>query len=276
MTNKKLSLDQLMQARYGKSIPLAIDLNETLETIFQHRSIRTYCDKPLPKDTLELLIAAGQSASNSSNLQSWSLVAIEDEGRKDRLAQLSGNQAHIRTCPLFLVWLADLSRLEALGKKRELPHEGLNYLELVTVGIVDAALASQNAALAAESLGLSIVYIGGIRNNPEAVAKELNLPPRIFPVFGMCVGYCDPEKSSSIKPRLPQAAVAHREQYDAQKTIDAVEEYCREMDAFYKENNMKTNGDWAQHSLHRIRGPESLNGREFMREWLKKLGFQAK
>ena len=276
MTTPKSSLEELMHARYGKNVPLAFEMNETLETIFQHRSIRTYCDKPLPKDTLELLIAAGQSASNSSNLQSWSLVAIEDPERKDRLSKLAGNQEHIRACPLFLVWLADLSRLEALGKKRDLAHEGLHYLELLTVGMIDAALASQNAALAAESIGLSIVYIGGIRNNPEAVAKELNLPPRVCPVFGMCVGYCDPEKSSSIKPRLPQAAVAHREQYDAQKTIDAVEEYCREMDAFYKENNMKTNGDWAQHSLHRIRGPESLNGREFMRDWLKKLGFQAK
>ena len=116
----KPSLEQLMQARYGKSIPLACEMNETLETIFQHRSIRTYCDKALPKDTLELLIAAGQSASNSSNLQSWSLVAVEDQGRKDRLSKLAGNQEHIRTCPLFLVWLADLSRLEALGKKRKL------------------------------------------------------------------------------------------------------------------------------------------------------------
>ena len=276
MTIQKLSLDQLMQARYGKSMPLAFELNETLETIFQHRSIRTYCDKPLPKDLLELLIAAGQSASNSSNLQCWSLVAVEDSDRKDRLSKLSGNQEYIRTCPLFLVWLADLSRLEALGKKRDLPYEGLNYLELLSLGMIDAALASQNAALAAESIGLSIVYIGGIRNNPEAVAKELNLPPRVFPVFGMCIGYCDPEKSSSIKPRLPQAAIAHREQYNVPKSIAAVEEYVEEMNAFYDKNNMKTNGDWVQHSLHRTRGPESLNGREHMKEWLKKLGFQAK
>ena len=276
MTTNRLSLQQLTQARYGKAIPLDFQLNETLETIFQHRSIRTYCDKPIPKDTLELLIAAGQSASNSSNLQSWSLVAVEDPERKDRLSKLSGNQEHIRTCPLFLVWLADLSRLEALGKKRGLPYEGLNYLELLTVGMIDAALASQNAALAAESIGLSIVYIGGIRNNPEAVAQELCLPPRVFPVFGMCVGYCDPEKSSSIKPRLPQAAIAHREQYNAPQSIEAVEQYVEEMNAFYKKNNMKTNGDWVQHSLHRIRGPESLNGREKMHEWLKKLGFEAK
>ena len=92
----------------------------------------------------------------------------------------------------------------------------------------------------------------------------------------MCVGYCDPEKSSSIKPRLPQAAIAHREQYNAPKSIEAVEEYVNEMNTFYEKNNMKTNGDWVQHSLYRIRGPESLNGREHMHEWLKKLGFQAK
>ena len=62
--------------------------------------------------TLEMLVAAAQSASTSSNLQAWSLVAVEDSARKARLAELVGNQAHVRAAPLFLVWLADLARLE--------------------------------------------------------------------------------------------------------------------------------------------------------------------
>ena len=274
MNKDKKTLNGLLQDRYGYSHPLPFNLNETLETLLNHYSVRSYCSKALPKNTVELLVAAAQSASTSSNLQTWSLVSIENLDRKNRLASLAGNQEYIRSCPLFLVWLADLSRLELLGKKRNLPYEGLQYLELLTVGMIDAALAAQNAAIAAESLGLNIVYIGGIRNNPEAVAAELALPPRIFPVFGMCVGYADKNKELSIKPRLPQAAVLHHEQYDQNASSKATDMYCKTMNQFYLQQNMKTNGDWGQHSLHRIRGPESLSGRDKMMASLKNLGFK--
>jgi len=270
------NLDALISERYSKPMSLPFELNETLETIFNHRSCRHYSQEAVPEQTIELMVAAGQSASNSSNLQSWSVIAIEDPARRDRLATLSSNQEHIRACPLFLVWLADLSRLETLGKRRELPHDGLHYSELLTVGVVDAALAAQNAAVAAESIGLSITYIGGIRNNPIEVAKELGLPPRIFAVFGMCIGYRHPEKPAAIKPRLPQKAVLHREQYDALAVQNAADEYCENMNHFYENQKMKTRGDWAQHSLYRIRGAESLNGRDHMLQALKVLGFQLR
>ena len=274
MNKDKKTLNALLQERYGNSHPPPFNLNETLETLLNHRSVRAYSNKTLPKNTVELLVSAAQSASTSSNLQTWSLVSIKDPDRKNRLAILAGNQEYIRTCPLFLVWLADLSRLQMLGERRNMPIEGLNYLELLTVGMIDAALAAQNAAIAAESIGLNIVYIGGIRNNPEAVASELALPPRIFPVFGMCVGYEDENSKSSIKPRLPQAAVLHQEKYNPSASNNATDEYCKSMNDFYLKQNMKTHGDWGQHSLHRIRGPESLSGRDSMTASLINLGFR--
>ncbi len=76
----------------------------------------------------------------------------------------------------MLVWLADLSRLGALGRDRDKPTDGLDYLEMLMVGVVDAALAAQNATVALESLGLGSVYIGALRNDPEAVAELLGLP----------------------------------------------------------------------------------------------------
>ena len=66
--------------------------------------------------------------------------------------------------------------------------EALPYLESLLLGTIDAALAAQNAVVAMESLGLGSVYIGGIRNDIEGVAKELGLPPQVYPVFGLCVG----------------------------------------------------------------------------------------
>lgn len=252
----------LLRFRYGQSdFSLNTDWNDTLSTLLSHRSIRAYLPNPLPPETLELMVAAAQSASTSSNLQTWSVVAVEERERKEQLSQLAGNQAHIRQCPLFLVWLVDLARLTHIAERRGLPHEGLDYLEMFVMATVDAALAAQNAAVAAESLGLGIVYIGAMRNHPEDVAAVVGLPPHVFAVFGMCVGYPDPAKSAAIKPRLPQSAVLHRETYKLTEQDEAIARYNDVMKAFYSEQQMNIPGDWSEHSAKRVATPASLSGR---------------
>lgn len=148
----------LLRERYGSSTFKPEHLwNETLASLLSHRSVRAYRPDTLPPQTLETLVAAAQSAATSSNLQTWSVVAVEDPLRKDTLAQLAGNQAHIRQCPLFLVWLADLARLHWLASQQGLSADGLDYLEMFVTATVDAALAAQNATITAESLGLGTV-----------------------------------------------------------------------------------------------------------------------
>src|SRR5689334_10076369 len=88
--------------------------NDVLETILNHRSVRAFLPRALPEGTLELLIAAAQSASTSSNLQFWSVVAVQEPARRSRLAELAGQQQFIRDAPLLLVWLADMARLDRL------------------------------------------------------------------------------------------------------------------------------------------------------------------
>jgi hypothetical protein len=137
--------------------------NPVLETLLAHRSVRAFSPEPLAAGTLELLIAAAQSASSSSNLQTWSVVAVEDAGRKARLSELAANQTFIHEAPLFLVWLADLARIQRLADERQVNLEGLEFLETLFLGIIDAALAAQNAVVALESLGL-----GGLcRRHPQ-------------------------------------------------------------------------------------------------------------
>ncbi len=271
-------LHDLLQARYGAaapSLPAGVDdpVHATLATLLSHRSVRSYTSQPVSEQALDLMIAAAQSASTSSNLQTWSVVAVEDAETKGRLAQLAGDQRHIRECPLYLVWLADLARLEAVGERRQLPRAGLDYLELLMVGVIDATLAAQNAAVAAEALGLGLVYIGGMRNQPGAVAEVLGLPPRTAAVFGMCVGYPDPARPAAVKPRLPPSAVLHRERYQAGANEAPVDQYVGTMADFYTAQGMKTNGDWAEHSLNRVRGPEALSGRQHLDAALRSRGF---
>ncbi|BBA36311.1 nitroreductase [Methylocaldum marinum] len=267
----------LLESRYGHDqAPHSIAWNPVLERLLSHRSVRAYSSEPLPAGTLETLVSAAQSAASSSNLQLWSVVAVEDAERRQRLSILAGDQAHIRQAPLFLVWLADLARLRRVAALRGIPAEGLDYLEMFVMATVDASLAAQNAVVAAESLGLGTVYIGAMRNHPEKVAAELGLPEGVFPVFGLVVGHPDPAATPAVKPRLPQDAVLHRETYRLESQDDAVRRYDGIMSAFYSEQNMATAGDWSEHSARRVSGPDKLATRVRLREALNALGFKLR
>ena len=249
--------------------------NAVLATILRHRSVRGFLPESLPDGTLELLVAAAQSASTSSNLQLWSVVAIQEQTHKSKLATLAGDQQFIRDAPLLLVWLADLARLDAIAADRQQPVEGTHYLEEFIVGVVDAALAAQSALIAAESLGLGGVYIGAMRNLPEQIAAALQLPPHVFAVFGMAIGRPDPAKETAIKPRLPQSVVLHRETYDPEAKRAAVARYDAIMHGFQQEQGMRSI-DWTQQCINRVRDAAALRGRDRMRAALRNLGFELR
>jgi len=276
MTETTITTQELLRQRYGNDIPPSIISSPVIDLLLSHRSVRSYSNEPLPEGTLETMIAAAQSAATSSNLQTWSVVAVTDPDRKHRLATLAGDQNQIRRAPLFLVWLADLARIAQAAADRHMPHEGLDYLEMWLVGVIDAALAAQNAVVAAESLGLGTVIIGALHNHPLEVVAELQLPPLVMPVFGMCVGRPNPARPAAIKPRLPQDAVLHREVYRPEQIPPAVERYNETMKAFYAAQQMNVEGDWVDHSARRVAGPHTLSGRDVLREVLHRLGFRLK
>jgi nitroreductase len=259
--------------RYGAdALPAAGPWNDTLELLLRHRSVRGYRTDPLPPGTLETLIAAAQSAATSSNLQTWSVVLVTDPVKKKKLAEIAHHQKHIEQCPLFLVFLADLSRLDRLAKAEGINFEGLPYVETFLVAAIDAALAAQNAVIAAESLGLSTVYIGAMRNNVEAVAEILELPKGAAGVFGLCVGYADPKAAAEVKPRLPQPAIVHRNRYVVPNEADQRAAYDRKLAEFSSRNEM-AHQTWTERIISRIAKTKSLNGRDRLRSALGALGF---
>ncbi|WP_028536435.1 NADPH-dependent oxidoreductase [Paludibacterium yongneupense] len=267
---------ELWNTRYRDACPDAqLAGNETVLSLLAHRSIRSYLAEEVPENVLAAALAAAQSASTSSNLQMWSVIAIADPARKARLAALSGGQKHIEQAPLFLAWVLDQSRLRRLGEAQGKPTEGLDYLETFVVGAVDTTLAAQNAAVAFESFGLGIVYIGGMRNHPEQVAAELALPPGSMVLFGMCVGYPDQAHLTGIKPRLPLAAVLHRERYDSGKEAGLIADYDRRVADYLRERG--ANGDhWSATVVDRVGGPQSLGGRDRLREALAERAFKLR
>ena len=276
MTSRPAASPDLLRQRYGSAPtstePTPADASHAvIDQLLAHRSVRGFLDKPLAGGTLELLVAAAQSASSSSNLQAWSVVAVEDAGRKARLSAIAGGQAHMRQAPLLLVWVADLSRLDRVAERRGDVADANRFTELFLVAAIDAALAAQNAVIAAESLGLGTVYIGALRNRVDQVAAELILPPRSFAVFGLCVGHPDPARPASIKPRLPQSAVLHRETYATLTEEQGVRDYDETMQAFQRTQAMPVQ-PWSQQASQRVRGAASLSGRHVLAQWLRERG----
>jgi len=240
--------------------------NETLDLLKRHESVRQYLDKPVSEEQLAAIIEAGQMASTSSNVQAYSVIAVTDPALKKELASLAGNQAYIEQCPVFLVWCADLYRLREVTK----PHlQGAGSYEDSTenfiVATVDAALAAQNAAVAAESLDLGIVYIGGIRNQIAKVSELLGLPEMVYPVFGMCLGY--PAGAVGQRPRLPLQAVLHRNRYHAETTTEQVKVYDEVTSEYMRKRTGGTNvAPWSAIMAKRLAEPTRLHMKEFLKD----------
>jgi nitroreductase len=261
--------------RYGAALPAAGPWNETIASLLDHRSVRNFLADPLPSGTLETLIAAAQSAATSSNMQFWSAIAVTDPAKRKVLAEIAGNQKQIEQCPLYVCWVADLSRNQRIGETLKADLESLPWLETFMVACIDAALAAQNAVVAAQSLGLRTVYIGAMRNDPVRVAELLDLPPRAFVVFGLCVGYADPTDKNEVKPRLPQSIVLHHDCYDPAPESRDRRAYDAEMSKFSARHELQA-ATWTQRVLNRMGPLKSMNGRERMRAALAKLGFEIR
>lgn len=238
--------------------------NDTIHLLMRHASVRKYKDTPVSEEQLNAIIRAGQMASTSSNVQAYSVIAVTDSALKSQLAGLAGNQAYIEQCPIFLVWCADLYRLREVTKPHlqgETSYE--DSTENLIVASVDAALAAQNAAVAAESLGLGIVYIGGIRNQIAEVSELLGLPELVYPIFGMCVGY--PDGATGLRPRLPLEAVLHRNHYNGEATVEQVKTYDKVSSDYMRE---RTHGakdtPWSVIMAERLAQPARLHMKEFL------------
>ena len=277
MKMEQNNFDDLLTARYGADKPeIAGESNPTLNTLLAHKSVRHYSDAPVPAAALEKIVAAAQSAATSSNLQTWSVVALQEPKHKAQAALLCGDQEFIRAAPLFLVFCADLSRLTLVSEQAGLPGEGLDYMEMFIMATVDASLAGQNAAIAAESLGLGICYVGAARNKPRELAALLNLPDRVFALFGMAIGIPAADDTSTVKPRLAQPAMLHRETYSTAANAQYIARYDETARRFYEEQRMTAQGDWARRSAKRVATVEALTGRHILREVLQERGFGLK
>lgn len=208
-------------------------MNDMIRHLQAHRSIRRFKQEEVTQEQLEQIIGSAQSASTSSNMQAYSVISIRKADTRRQLAALAGGQHYVEACPLFLVWCADLHRAQAAVRLHtgDATLQVPQNVETFLVATVDAALAAQNAAVAAEALGLGTVFIGGLRNDMRRVIELLELPELVYPIFGMCIG--KPDQSPTPRPRLAMEAVYHEERYNQADLVKHIRAYDETLAQYY-------------------------------------------
>ncbi|MBM7036650.1 oxygen-insensitive NADPH nitroreductase [Vibrio ulleungensis] len=200
-------------------------MNQTLSTILNHRSIRKFTDEVIEEAQLSHIINAGLAASSSSLLQVVSIIRVSDKSKRATLARYAGNQAYVEQAAEFLVFCIDYQRHAAIN-----PDVQADFTELTVIGAVDCGIMAQNCLLAAESMGLGGVYIGGLRNSAQQVDELLNLPSNTAVLFGLCLGH--PDQNPEVKPRLPSHVIVHQDQYEPLDMND-IDAYDSAMQQYY-------------------------------------------
>src|SRR5512143_18394 len=130
---------------------------------------------------LNAIVEAAHCAPTSMNMQEISLVVVRDAERRARIAELAGGQTWVAQAPVFIAIVIDFHKTD-LGVRKagktQIMHESM---EGFGAAAVDAGIALGTMTTAAESLGLGIVPIGGIRRHPQEMIDLLELPPLTFP-----------------------------------------------------------------------------------------------
>jgi nitroreductase len=245
-------------------------VNDVIDLLKSHKSVRKFQSEPVTEEKIKMIIEAAQSASTSSFIQAYTIIRIDDVKKRAEIARLAGNQSYIEECPLFLIFCADLNRHKIACEMHGVEMEE-GYTEHFITATVDAALSAQNAMVAAESMGLGGVYIGGIRNNPGEISSLLNIPVNVYPVFGMCLGY--PDEDNDIKQRLPMDIVFKKDEYTKEEDVEGLKKYDEAIKQYYLE---RTGGKRSDTWTGMMADKFSTAARPHMKKFLEKQGFCMK
>ena len=169
-------------------------MNETIRLLDARCSTRAYDPTPPTDEEKRAILHAAMRAPTAGNLMLYSILEIEDQALKDRLAVTCDHQPFIARAPWVLLFVADFQKwmdlFAACGcdQMPGVPHGVTPGLGDLLMACNDAVIAAQNAVVAAESLGIGSCYIGDIMELGETHAELLQLPRYTFPAAMLCLG----------------------------------------------------------------------------------------
>ncbi len=161
---------------------------DAIAALLDRRVTRRYREQDIPDPLLDTLLAAAQSAPTKSDLQQYSVIVMRDRARIKQIADWIGTMDWIATAPVFLVWCGDMRRGQRLCDLHNLPHAN-NNLDTFLNTAVDCTLAMGQFIAAADAAGLGTCPISYVRSHIERVTPLLGLPPGVYPVAGLTVGW---------------------------------------------------------------------------------------
>ena len=217
-------LNNPVDIRYGDETgrDVSPEMPVTVTELLLRRCIRRYTDVPIPDELLDTLLACAQSAPTKSNLQQYSIIVTTDHDLRMKLADLNPDTGHMKYCPVFLTFCADMRRAKRLTKKHGYAFAN-NNMDTFLNATVDAALAMQCFITAAEAAGLGCAPISQVRNRMQDFCDALDIPEGVFPIAGLTLGW--PDWEGRMNARLPMEAVIHREKYDDSDLESLVDAY---------------------------------------------------
>lgn len=196
--------------------------NETMRLLFERSSCRSFLDKKIPENVLSLVLEAGTHAATAGNLQPYSIIRIENEETKRKLAEIC-EQSFIGKAPVLLLFCLDLHRNERWAELETAPYTATSSFRHFWVSFQDTMICAQNICTAADSMGLGSVYIGTVIDKPSEIQAMFKLPKGVFPVVLVCMGY--PTKRMKPRNKLGAKVVAHSECYREMKDQEIIEAY---------------------------------------------------
>jgi nitroreductase len=194
-----------------------------------HRSIRQFEARPVNSELIDRILEESlQGSSSSGNLNMVSVIKTLDAERKAHLYELHFGQPMVLQAPLVLTFCADTFRTRQWLSQR---GARLNFGNLLSyhVSSFDAIILSQTVALALESHGMGICYMGTSLHSMTEISDYLECPDHCVPVTSMVVGW--PAEKPAQRDRLPKEAWIHNEHYQRPSTED--------IDRLFKEREVK-------------------------------------
>jgi nitroreductase len=188
-----------------------------LDNLFNHRSIRKFKADPVEQEKLDTILQAASRASNTGNMQVYSVVVTRDADIRNKLWEAHFKQGMVLEAPVHLTFCADFNRFSKWCEQRKADPGYNNFLSFLT-GAIDAMIAAQNAAIAAESLGLGICYLGTATWMASRMIEILDLPKLVVPVTAIVLGY--PDENPPLTDRLPVEGIVHYEKYQDYLPVD--------------------------------------------------------
>ena len=238
MSDPAQPLQAALSMRFGETFAIdpALPGLDQLARMAAHRVIRRYQPRDVPPELLRLLCACALSAPTKSDLQQADILIVRDKTTIGAIADLLTEMPWVRQAPVFLVFLANGRRVPAVAQMRGKPFPN-DHLDLFFNASVDAAIVLATFVAAAEAAGLGCCPISVIRDHAATVSKMLELPDKVVPIAGMCLGW--PAEESGISARLSLGTTLHEERFhegDLAKQIDA---YDRRRDALRPYRNQR-------------------------------------